>query len=227
MPPITTGAPFGPKGCPWFLWSNHPNYTPPLHILLVDDKWVQYTWVERLVFSANRSFQHPKKASSNHLLKNFQMFFQVSADFGCWWGIGGNDFLFGSVRVTNPNCWCFILFVFSAWKASGVLKNPIPVLPWSHYSCTFFKMSSFEQKSFHKNQHESSPSVTIFCWDDLMIFQKSPPFHGFLRFFQQEKSSSQNGQILSPPNSSDFTPLRKVKLLWLFGPIARFQFIDQ
>ena len=41
----------GPGWCPWFLWSNHPNYTPPLHILLVDDKWVQYTWVERLVFT--------------------------------------------------------------------------------------------------------------------------------------------------------------------------------
>ena len=72
-----------PCWCPWFLWSNHPNYTPPLHILLVDDKWVQYTWgLARTVsfYSANR-FKNtprrplPKKIEANHLLKNFQIFF--------------------------------------------------------------------------------------------------------------------------------------------------------
>ena len=37
-----------------------------------------------------------------------------------------------------------------------------------------------------------------------MIFQKSPPLHGFLRFFQQEKNRPPKWSNFSPPNSSNF-----------------------
>lgn len=117
--------------------------------------------------------------------------------------MGGMIFLFGSVRVTNPNCWCFILLVFSASKASGVLKNPIPVLPWSHYSCTFFNMSSFEQKSFHKNQHESSLSAD-FLLRRLDDFPKVSTIARFPPVFSTGKNRPPKWSNFSPPNSSNF-----------------------
>lgn len=190
--------------------------------------------LSRTVSFQRESLQTPQGGTSQKKLRQIifwkisRIFFKYQLTLVVGGELGGMIFLFGSVRVTNPNCWCFILFVFSASKTSGVLKNPIPVLPWSHYSCTFFKMSSFEQKSNHKNQHESSLSATIFCWDGLRIFQKSPPFHGFLRFFNRKKFVLPKWSNFSPPNSSKKNPIaKKVKLLWLFGPIARFQFIDQ
>lgn len=175
----------GPGWCPWFLWSNHPNYTPPLHILLVDDKWVQYTWgLARTIsfHTANRSFQHPKEASSNHLLKNYQEIVQVSAHFGCWWGIGGNDFFVWIRKSYKSQLLVLHIACFQCIKSfrSPEKSHPSP---------------DMESSQLHKNQHENSLSLTIFCWDDLMIFQKSPPFHGFLRFFNRKKIVLPNGQI--------------------------------
>ena len=147
-------------------------------------------------YTAN-SLRHPKEAPpkknwGKSSFEKFPYFFQVSADFKTLvvgGELGGMIFLFGSVRVTNPNCWCFILLVFSASKASGVLKNPIPVLPWSHYSCTFFNMSSFEQESFHKNQHESSLSAD-FLLRRLDDFPKVSTIARFPPVFSTGKKSS-------------------------------------